>query len=609
MKRILVLSIFTFLLSLSLASQLPATSYASIERTFFSISPELYMGSYRNLGYNCNFEYWYRPGTAAGRSWAIKRIDPLPEIYPTPTYMYWNGGEWETAYDPSQMVYITWGNDQWSFLFTSAGTYIFRWGVIANFPSQGWTNEDIWNNLDSVGVFDQDTVTFTFGTPDAELHIVQPCKKEWLPVVEGYIDSTGHPNTTDFIVPLKGLFTSHVGTPSYRVRWVLTDISWYKAACMNWPPHAQTEGPPGPPNPHEADLKILEQYNPRLECYWDTTNRVFYATTPVPISSGDTVGVNVTCYDFGAHGRIFMEALSTDNNLWYNMTKYMKADSTLLNFSTIPIDEDNYGTNTCGIADYWKELRLADPHCPDSITTTVQIEATQDFDDYLHGVLPCELGDYLNTFEEYRGFYCRGVHTRTSPWAKDFFVYSDLDSNFINTGLGYATEIGPGLAHLIDSTEMQSFFHPDPDTLTAMDDTLKSINWYADRIESHANCPCIIVLNNMAWDSTKTRQALGEARVVSGLGYAIPKTTDVCYIYTRRIKSHTPPHFNPDTLDLRYDSLCWKSITGHEIGHTVNMGHNTNDSSIMVSPFPSFITPPNVYLQADLDSFLVKPRQ
>ncbi len=204
---------------------------------------------------------------------------------------------------------------------------------------------------------------------------------------------------------------------------------------------------------------ILNQYNPNLSCWYDTTQHAFYGQTQGAIAAGDTVSVVVSCYDFGAHGDIFVEARKDSSSIFMNLTKYMEADSQFVNFTTIPRDEDN--TYKDYLADYWEELMLADGHCPDTVTSILQITRTQEMDDYIHPVLPTELGDYLNVFEEYRGFYCRGVHTRTSPWQKDFFIYSNLGKRNLNTGIGYAELIGPKLGHWIDSTEMKNYSEPD----------------------------------------------------------------------------------------------------------------------------------------------------
>ncbi|MCX6639135.1 MAG: hypothetical protein NTW14_01465 [bacterium] len=314
----------------------------------------------------------------------------------------------------------------------------------------------------------------------------------------------------------------------------------------------------------------------------------------------------VSSYDFGAHGDILIEAQSESTNWWYNLTKYQRRDTTWVSYSTIPIDEDNPPYTKCGMADYWKGLMLADTLCPDTITIISQIEATQDLDDYIHGVLASDLGDYLNTFEEYRGFYCRGKHTRTSPWKKDFFVYSDIDS--FNVGLGYADSIGPGLAHFIDSTEMYNYFVPSLFRFSRTDEFRKSVNWLSERIDSHTNNPCVIALGDWSWSPGDTNKAIGAQSHVKNLGYSIPKTTACGVVYMKRIQYWTPPHRDSDTLDFPADTLCWKHNTGHEIGHCVNFGESDDSTSIMTDTLRNFSNPPTQYHQADLDSFLVKPR-
>jgi hypothetical protein len=287
------------------------------------------------------------------------------------------------------------------------------------------------------------------------------------------------------------------------------------------------------------------------------------------------------------------------------MTAYQEADGQWKNHSTIPIDEDGeaYWEKDM-LADYWEEAMLADTLCPD--TSILQINPETDEDAYINGVLPSDAGDYLNIFEEYRGFNCRGIHTRTNPWRKDFFVYSDLDT--FNIGLGCSDQIGPNLAHLIDSTEMKNFFIPNIYHYDPNDESRKSINWLADRIESHNTNPCIIVLNNRTWTASDTMKPLGVSGHASNTNYVIPKTTTCSYIYTRRIQYHTPPNFDPINLDLPADTNCWKVITGHEVGHDVNFGESTDTTSIMDEYLRNYVNPPSQYKQADLDSFLVKPQ-
>ena len=104
---------------------------------------------------------------------------------------------------------------------------------------------------------------------------------------------------------------------------------------------------------------ILNQYNPNLACWYDTTRHAYYGQTPGTINSGDTTSVVVTCYDFGAHGDIFVEAQEDSASIFMNLTKHLEADGQYVNFTTIPRDEDN--TYKDKLADYWEERTLADP--------------------------------------------------------------------------------------------------------------------------------------------------------------------------------------------------------------------------------------------------------
>ncbi|MCX6640745.1 MAG: hypothetical protein NTW14_09735, partial [bacterium] len=337
----------------------------------------------------------------------------------------------------------------------------------------------------------------------------------------------------------------------------------------------------------------------------------FYGQTNRTIDDGDTISIVVSSYDFGAHGDILIEAQSESTNWWYNLTKYQRRDTTWVSYSTIPIDEDNPPYTKCGMADYWKTSMLADTLCPDTITIISQIEPTQDLDDYIHGVLACDLGDWLNTFEEYRGFYCQGVHTRTSPWKKDFFVYSNLGSLALNTGIGYAEQIGRGLGHWIAKKEMQSYIQPN--THIKADSFLyeKSVNWLNDRIITIDTCACSIFLNNYALipvdDSTGFPLGLTSFDTIQGAKYIIPRTVRVGFVFSKRIRYITPPDYNYDSINA-LDTNWQDFVAGHEIGHMVDFRHNANnDSSIMTDTARSII-PTDQYFPVDLDSFLVKPR-
>ena len=238
--------------------------------------------------------------------------------------------------------------------------------------------------------------------------------------------------------------------------------------------------------------------------------------------------------------------------------------------------------------------------------TVIDFTTTPDEDWHIDGVLPCDPGDYLNSFEEYRGFYCRDVHTRTCPWDKDFFIYSDLDDSLtFFTGIGWADSIGPGLCHWIDEDEMRHYEEPDPYHMLPI--WARSVNWFKDRIDNTDTCACAIFLENLEWHPDSLRAPLGLTGIVGSHNYAIPRKISCGYIYTRRLRFHTPPHHDTLHIDLPSDSLCQLHITGHEIGHMVDLRHSQSDSSIMNNHISDPYNPPHLYLERDLDYFLVKP--
>jgi len=613
-KTFFLLSYWSILAACAQAQPPPSLNIAC---TFFNPEhPELIRNVYQNMGYHVYADYWnYAPpeGTMTTACWSIKSTGPDP-VYPTFNQFVLIMDS--SRHEEHNGLFHVWGAQDHGMIFAHHGIFVFRFGMVHDLPWEH-TPQERWENMEATGYYDEDTLDFDWDVPDAEMQISQACPWNWLPVIDGYIDGTGQPNHDAFKVTLKAFFRSQNPPQSYKLRWVLKNISWYTGACMNYYgrlPNGDSlasdlerggGGAVDPPAWYLADLMILNLYNPNLTCWYDTTQHAFYGQTAGTINSNDTISVVVSCYDFGAHGDIFVEAQEDSASIFMNLTKHLEADGQYVNFTTIPRDEDN--TYKDYLADYWEGLKLLDPHCPDTIRSILQITPIPDIDDYIHGVLPCELGDYLNVFEEYRGFYCRGVHTRTSPWEKDFFVCSNLDT--FKTGLGYANQIGPGLAHLIDSTEMRNYFEPNINHWSPQDELAKSINWYADRIDSHANCPATIVLEKLDWAPGDSLAPIGQTGYLSGLGYSIPKTTTCSYIFVKRIQYHTPPRSNPDSLDLPADTLCWHHVTGHEIGHSVDFRESSDTTSIMTEYLRNFTNPPDQYRQADLDSFLVKPIQ
>ncbi|MCX6640472.1 MAG: hypothetical protein NTW14_08340 [bacterium] len=582
---------------------------------------------YVNLEYNVYFDITFPifdPHTSfSGAVWSVKRVEDstLWEFDD-----FWRDGYVNWDVDTTTGLIHYWVESNWPLrddilLGGQPGTYVLRFGKVVGLPVP-LSHYQYWHNMDSIGIYFADTVRWDAGLPHIkDISIVQPCARNWLPVIEGYIDETGHPNYDDFKVTLSAKFATQTPPRSYKFRWVLQNISWYDGACMNYRAQGpdstslldsleSSENSGGPTNPDKwwlADLMILGRYNPGYSCWYDTNRCAFYGETNHPVNNDAEFSIVVSSYDFGAHGDILLEAQADSASPWYNMTKYQRSDSLWATYSTIPIDEDNPLFNKCMMADYWKTLMLADTLCPDTITIISQVTPTQNIDQWPLGYLQLQLGDEVNTFEEYRGFYCRGVHKRTVPWTKDFFIYSDLDTSSLNTGIGYASLLPYGVCHWIDSTEMHNYSRPAPrDSLRA---EARAVNWLSERIDSIAICPCAILLNNrstVVYDSLDTLGLAYFYRVDSSRYYCVPQNTILGYLFTNRVRYHTPPHRSIaifDSLDIPWQN----SIAGHEIGHMVNMPDDTsNANSIMYYGMDSY-HPQEQYMPEDLGYYWVKP--
>jgi hypothetical protein len=133
-------------------------------------------------------------------------------------------------------------------------------------------------------------------------------------------------------------------------------------------------------------------------------------------SSPSSYTVNVSCYDYGAYGRLAVTLCG----------------STI--FKDVPLDDNNNK-----IADGWERSEgLYTSNVRDA-----NIIVTQDID-----TGPSDnLGEGLTVIDEYRGFMVSGTHTRTSPHTADLFVVSPW-------GVGLATELPDISTHLLNSSEI-----------------------------------------------------------------------------------------------------------------------------------------------------------
>jgi len=177
-------------------------------------------------------------------------------------------------------------------------------------------------------------------------------------------------------------------------------------------------------------------------------------------------------------------------------------------------------------------------------------------------------GDGLTDFEEYRGVYVRGNHKRLNPFQKDLFIDSDMSVN-----IGYANNL-PVTKHWVSASEL---------------DSNRYINFnytnsgFGGNIQAHINQRGVLV-----------RQVVGDALVFGATTCGAPcnpNTTTVSQIFVDVIRSFTPPDKTPAANNPPSDppdDNAFKQVTGHEIGHTIGVGHydyNGTRLTVMVNGF------------------------
>ncbi|MFB3897418.1 MAG: hypothetical protein ACE14V_14050 [bacterium] len=142
-------------------------------------------------------------------------------------------------------------------------------------------------------------------------------------------------------------------------------------------------------------------------------------------SEVNSASINVSCFDYGAYGKVKAELLTIAGN---NITPLLAHLPSIMTtqFAKIPRDDNN-----SFIADGW---------FGDATTYADDTDSDPNFGTQ---------GDGLSRYEEYRGFLVKTNHTRTSPFKKDLFIFdqNELYNSSFFTG---ASQLE---VHLIDSTE------------------------------------------------------------------------------------------------------------------------------------------------------------
>jgi hypothetical protein len=187
----------------------------------------------------------------------------------------------------------------------------------------------------------------------------------------------------------------------------LADTSKEKGLCMNYPKSGTSTSHLGFRIKHTPGWTVTEE------------DQHAQADHPHPQSA-----VILNCYDYGGWTNVMATAELADGQTVVARAKGGSQGTQL----SVPKD-DNHNH----VADGWEEGRGWSP------------DATADTDGLPQG--DGVDGDGLSFYEEYRGFRCKGVHTRTDPVHKDLFIYDQND-----LGIGCFGDSGITV-HFVDKDE------------------------------------------------------------------------------------------------------------------------------------------------------------
>jgi hypothetical protein len=224
-------------------------------------------------------------------------------------------------------------------------------------------------------------------TPCCSLTITD-CPAGWLPQGKQYGQATGTPgNSVDFTA------TITIGAPR-KIKFFLFDVSTEPGVCINY----------GDETGDSPDLKFIQTASVNPSSIFDPPSPDgLRITTKNPVTSAT---VTVTCYDWGAWGKIRACCFDESGS---DCQSYTPAKN-------IPVDELPAGGNH--IADAWEPTFANNP-------------ATWDKDNTPSGTK--RDGDGYSLYEEYRGVMHGfvGSHTRLKPRWKELFLY-DQDLLHLN---------------------------------------------------------------------------------------------------------------------------------------------------------------------------------
>jgi hypothetical protein len=192
------------------------------------------------------------------------------------------------------------------------------------------------------------------------------------------------------------------------------------------------------------------------------------------------------------------------------------------------------------------------------------------------------LGDNLSAFEEFRGFMVRGVHYRTSPSMVDIFLHSYV--------------IGPALDDARSIVGLR-WHTPFPSEINST----RRINFNATGIPGHVDQQAVLMFNVLLPSGDDAGSVPCDPLAVPFVCYPNiigntkgPNYADWDALYNVKIHENTIRAAAPDNVEEE----TIRSVIGHELGHSIGIGHNADQTSIMKAgiDFLTGLTPTHVFL-------------
>ncbi len=246
--------------------------------------------------------------------------------------------------------------------------------------------------------------------PDIEAVIQpEPAYKEWIPAANRDPEQPGKSLRVRVRLQKKGAPQAKIERTA-RFKLKLVEVSREPGVALNWPSRGADTSP---------DLRIAAGAKPLT--IGDDKGQT--AESPDEVTETEC---RIQSFDGGGYGKLQVTAVLDDGE---EITARLDSGEGK-NELQVPLDD-----NANHIADAWER------NLPERADARADEDATPES----NGVT----GDGLSVYEEYRGFFRKGVHGRTDPARKDLFIYDEA-----NLGLGLFAQSGIR-THLVSKDEYQ----------------------------------------------------------------------------------------------------------------------------------------------------------